>query len=137
LDSIFGQDIPPARRKIARRLHCKDPRLIDNYIKLYHQFATPLQLFQRVSDLDAKTKQMTKSHVIEAYEEFDAIRYQATAFAESKCRKLRTGQVAFSPELSEARSVIKVWSLLVSKAKGRKISSRMLARTLKQLNIPA
>jgi hypothetical protein len=87
--------------------------------------------------LDAMTKQMTKSQVIEAYEELDAIRCQATAFAESKCRKPRTGQVAFSPELSEARSVIKAWSLLVSKAKGRKISSRMIARTLKQLNIPA
>jgi hypothetical protein len=136
-ESVFGHDIPLTKRKAARRLHCKDPRLIDNYNKLYHQFATPIQLFQKVQDLDSNAKHMTKSQVIEVYEELDAIRCQATAFAEAKCRKLRTGQVAFSPELSEARSVIKVWSLLVSNAKGQKVSSRFIARSLKKVNLSA
>jgi hypothetical protein len=26
--SVFGQDIPPSRRKAARRLHCKDPTFL-------------------------------------------------------------------------------------------------------------
>jgi hypothetical protein len=55
-ESVFGHDILPAMRKAARRLHCKDPRFIDNNIKLYHQFATPLQLFQRVKGLDSNAK---------------------------------------------------------------------------------
>ena len=55
-ESVFGHDILPAMRKAARRLHCKDPRLIDNYIKLYHQFATPLHHFQRVKGLDSNAK---------------------------------------------------------------------------------
>jgi len=136
-ESVFGHDIPLAKRKAARGLHCKDPRLIDNYIKLYHQFAMPIQLFQKVKDLDSNAKHMTKSQVIEVYEELDVIRCQATAFAEAKCRKLRTGQVAFSLELSEARSIIKVWSLLVSKAKGRKVSSRFIAQSLEKVNLLA
>jgi hypothetical protein len=86
--------------------------------------------------LYANAKTMSKAEVIAAYEDRDLIRCQATAFAESKCRKLRTGQVAFSPELNEARIKIIAWLLLVSKAKGRKTSSRMISRALKCATIP-
>jgi len=79
---------------------------------------------------------MSKSQLIEEYEELDSIRCQVTASAEAKCRKLRTGQVAFSPELNEARSIIKAWSLLVNKAKGQKVSSRMISRALKKTTLP-
>lgn len=54
---------------------------------------------------------------MEEYEEFDLLRCQATAFAESKCRKLRTGQVAFSPELAVVRQQIQAWQLLAKKKK--------------------
>lgn len=134
--SVFGHDLPPAKRRTARRLHCKDPRLVENFIKLYHQFADPLQLFERVNQLDLHAKTLPRSQVIAEYEELDLLQCQATAFAEAKCRKLRTGQVAFSPEINEARSLIRAWSLLVNKSKGRKVSSRMLSRVLKRVNLP-
>jgi hypothetical protein len=92
-------------------------------------------LFDRVIALDAKAKIMSKSQVIIEYKELDLLRCQATAFAESKCRIVRTEQVAFSPELNAARLKIKVWLLLVSKAIGRKVSSRLISRSLKKSNI--
>jgi len=52
-----------------------------------------------------------------------------------KCRKLRTGQVAFSPALQNTIKMIRAWSLVVKKRKGEKTSSRLLARTLNQLGI--
>jgi hypothetical protein len=134
--SIFGHSLPPSKRRNARRLHCKDPRLVENFIRLYHQFAAPLKLFERVNLLEINAKHMSKSQLIEEYEELDSIRCQVTASAEAKCRKLRTGQVAFSPELNEARSIIKAWSLLVNKAKGQKVSSRMISRALKKTTLP-
>ncbi len=109
---------------------------MENFIKLYHQFADPLQLFERVNQLDLDSKTLPRSQVIAEYEELDLLQCQATAFAEAKCRKLRTGQVAFSPEINEARSLIRAWSLLVNKSKGRKVSSRMLSRVLKRVNLP-
>jgi hypothetical protein len=109
---------------------------VENFIKLYHQFADPLQLFERVNQLDLDSKTLPRSQVIAEYEELDLLQCQATAFAEAKCRKLRTGQVAFSPEINEARSLIRAWSLLVNKSKGRKVSSRMLSRVLKRVNLP-
>jgi hypothetical protein len=45
------------RQKQPRRLHCKDPRLVQNYIKLYHKYAEPLDLFCRVQDFK-KTRPM-------------------------------------------------------------------------------
>jgi hypothetical protein len=126
--SAFGHDLPPARKLTPKCLHCKDPRIVDNFINLYHKFAAPLQLFDSVQHLYANVKTMSKAEVIAAYEDLDLIQCQAIAFAESKCRKLCTGQVAFSPEMNEARMKIKAWLFLVSKAKGRKTSSRMILR---------
>jgi hypothetical protein len=82
----FGHNLPPASKRTPKRLHCRDPRLVANYIKLYHQRAAPLNLFDRVIALDAKAKTMSKSQVISEYEELDQLRCQVTAFAESKCR---------------------------------------------------
>jgi len=78
---------------------------------------------------------MSKQDIIHWYEELDALRCEATALAERKCRKLRTGQVAFSPELNLSRFKIKAWLLLIDKYKKREVSSRFLKRTLKRANL--
>jgi hypothetical protein len=78
---------------------------------------------------------MTKSEVIQEYETLDALRCEVTASAERRCRKLRTGQVAFSPELNASRMQIKVWLLLIAKQKNRKISSRLIKRSLEKANM--
>jgi hypothetical protein len=57
------------------------------------------------------------------YKAIDNLRMAAVTHAEHKCRKLRMGQVFFSPILATARLLIKIWSLLEKKAKGVKISS--------------
>jgi len=43
--------------------------------------------------------------------------------------------VAFSPELNAVRLKIKVWLLLVSKAKGRKVSSWLISRSIRKANM--
>lgn len=103
----FGHNMPPLCKRQLRRLHCKNPRLVENFINLYHQFARPLNLFHRIQELEKKAAFMSKSEIINEYEELDSLRCEATAFAEKNCRKLRTGQVAFSPELNESRLKIK------------------------------
>jgi len=93
--TAFGHNMAPVHKKKPKRLHCKDPRLIDNFIHLYHQFAAPLKLFEEVRDFEQQAPFMSKQDIIHWYEELDALRCEATALAERKCRKLRTGQVAF------------------------------------------
>jgi hypothetical protein len=45
------------------------------------------------------------------------------------------GQVAFSPTIQLWRRIIDAWSLLIKKAKGGKVSSRRLLRSLKKARI--
>ena len=78
---------------------------------------------------------MAKSDLIQEYEVLDAIRCDAAIYSERRCRKLRTGQVAFSPELNASRMRIKAWLLLITKAKKNKISSRLIKRTPRKANI--
>jgi hypothetical protein len=108
---------------------------VDNFIHLYHQFTSPLKLFDQVQEFEQKAPFMSKTEVIHRYEELDALRCEATAFAERRCRKLHMGQVAFSPELNLSRLKIKAWLMLLAKVKKRKISSRLIKRTLKKANI--
>jgi hypothetical protein len=132
--SAFGHNMPPISKRQPRRLHCKDPRLVQNYIKLFHQYAGPLKLAQQVRELEKKAPFMTKTELISEYESLDKIRCETVAFAERHCRKLRRGQVAFSPELNDSRLRIKAWILLI-KSKKYKVSSRLIKRTLRNANI--
>jgi len=135
--NALGHNMAPLHKRQPKRLHCKDPRLVENYVHLFHQYARPLNLFQRVTDLEKNLRSMSKFEAMQKYEELDSIRCDATAFAERHCRKLRTGQVAFSPELNLIRMKIRAWLLLINKAKKRKVSSRLLKRALKKANLPA
>jgi len=78
---------------------------------------------------------MSRYAIVKEYEALDKLRCEATEFAERHCRKLRTGQVAFSPELNYSRLKIKAWLLLIAKTKKQKVSSWRLSRTLKKAQI--
>lgn len=133
--AAFGHNMAPLSKRTPRRLHCKDPRLIQNYIKLFHQYASPLNLFDRVKEREKRASSLPKSEVIQEYEDIDILRCQAVAFAERYCRKLRIGQVAFSPELNASQMKIQAWLLLMSRAKNNKVSSRLLKRRLKKAQL--
>ncbi len=70
------------------------------------------------------------------YEQIDLDRCNGVMIAEKKCRKLRMGQVAFSPQLQQASRTINAWMLLEKKAKGMRTSSRLLRRALIKANLP-
>jgi len=134
--SAFGHNMAPITKRKPKRLHCSDPRLVDNYIHLYHQFANPLKLFEQVQAFEKLASFLSKNEIAQRYEELDAIRCEATTFAEKRCRKLRLGQVAFSPELNMSRLKIQAWLLLIARTKKRKVSSRLLKRSIKKANLP-
>jgi len=66
----------------------------------------------------------------------DQFRIQAVMYAERRCRKLKMGQVAFSPEIAKARTLIQAWLLLDKHAKVLKGSSRLLQCTMKKAELP-
>jgi hypothetical protein len=94
-------------------------------------------MHSRVRSLEGQLKYPLPSNLQKEYEAIDNFRMAAVTQAEHKCRKLRMGQVSFSPILATARLLIKIWSLLEKKAKGMKISLRLLKRSLHKTSIDA
>jgi hypothetical protein len=100
--AAFGHNIPAVTRPKTRRLHNKDPRIVANYCKRYEELAGKFNMEERVKRLNEESNiPMTAAQKYE-YETLDAIRCDITAHAEKKCRKLRKGQLAFSPALQIA-----------------------------------
>jgi hypothetical protein len=50
--SAFGNNMPAIYRPSARRLHCRDPRIVTNYQKRYEKLAHKYKLKERVEALD-------------------------------------------------------------------------------------
>ncbi len=81
--------------------------------------------------LEAARTYPKPSDLAKVYEDLDILRCQSVAKAERSCRKLKVGQVAFSPEVKLLMDQIKAYSLLKERAEGRKVSSHYLDRSLK------
>ncbi len=126
----FGHSMPAIIKPATRRLHFKDPRIIANYVKVYSAFISKSHLIPKVQRAKKTiTYPMTEGDK-QIYEDLDSLRCKGVQIAEKRCRKFRKGQVAFSPQLQSVSRRINAWSLLQKKAKGLKISSRLLKRAL-------
>ena len=55
--------------------------------------------------------------------------------AEKKCRKLRTGEVEYSPEVSEAAEKWYAWRMVLKAAQGARTNTRELHRLASKWNI--
>jgi hypothetical protein len=86
---------------------------------------------KRVQLLEEHLQYPLPRHLQQEYEALDQFRIQAGTYAECRCRKLKMGQVAFSPEIAKARTLIQAWLL----AKGLKVSSRLLQHTMKKAEL--
>jgi len=94
-------------------------------------------MLQRVIALEQEAIFPLSAYQASKYEALDSLRCKCVEEAEKKCRKLRAGQVAFSPQLQQVRRNIAAWRLLSRKKKGLKVCSRFLDRTLAKSTLPS
>lgn len=71
----------------------------------------------------------------EEYERINKHVTECCLAAERKCRKVRVGQVPFSPIVDTAAKTIYLWSLISNKMKGTKVSSSLIKRLSKKCEI--
>ncbi len=135
--NAFGHNMPTIVCPIAHRLHCKDPHIMSNYVKGYKAFITKHNLLGKVKKLNSSVAYPILDTDRHTYEEIESLRCQGVKLAEKKCRKLRRGQIAFSPQIQTAHWRINAWSLLLKKAKGFRTSSRLLKCALHKASIPS
>ncbi|MFN9982402.1 MAG: hypothetical protein ACK53Y_20915, partial [bacterium] len=136
LSNAFGHNMPPIVRPQMRRLHCRDPRIVDNFNRRLHKLYLNYKMLDRVTELERLATYPLSPYLANQYEDLDRLQCRCVAEAERKCRKLRVGQVAFSPQLQQAIKYILVWLLLIRSQKGLKVSSRLLKRSIERTSIP-
>jgi hypothetical protein len=124
LINAFRHVMPAIAKPKARRLHCRDPRVVHNYVRRYEALVQQHQLLPKIQNFMSRAQYPLSPLLQEELETLDNLRVMITAEAEKKCRKLRKGQVAFSPELQQASRTMKAYSLIHKKLLGRKVSSR-------------
>jgi hypothetical protein len=66
------------------------------------------------------------------YERIDDLRLQGMQLAETKCRHLRMGQVAYTPQYSLLAKIVACWNLIVRFKSGVSVDSRFFSRILAQ-----
>ena len=62
------------------------------------------------------------------YERLDRLRTEGRIYAERRCRKLRKGQVPFSPALKKSAAKVEICKLLIRRHRGGRASSRKIQR---------
>jgi len=119
-------------RPLARRLHCKDPRVVARYNDLLWESLQENKLEKRTMELLKQTgARFTISQQLE-YESIDKIATELKRNAESKCQKLKAGNVPWCPQVSKAINRILYWKGLLTRLKGSAIGSSVLRQRAKK-----
>jgi len=119
-------------RPIARRLHCKDPRVVSRYNNILWESLQETKMAQRAQELLKQTGvRLTLSQQLE-YESIDKTTTELKRHAENKCRKLKAGTVPWCPQVSKAINRILYWKGLNNRLKGCAIGSSVLRQRAKK-----
>jgi len=133
--NAFGHNMPMLVCPSMRKLQCKDARCIQNFISSYKKFIDKHNLLERAKVLENTITFPASETQIDEYEKLDELRCHAVSLAEGKCRKLKAGQVAFSPTIQLFMRQIRAYNLLSRCVQEKRVSSRYLDRTLRKAQL--
>ena len=120
----------------ARRLTCEDPRTIKRYNNHIKAKAKEHELLTRAITLKETATFPPSTEQIEELEDLHNKRAQFAKEAEQKCRKFKSGGVAYAPdEVQKYAHQIHLWKLVVTKLSGRKVCSKVLQRAARKCDI--
>ena len=134
---LLGENPFHIHRSTARRLVCDQPKVVQKYNELLNRQLENQHTFAKYEALQNKIdqNQITPTEYITYLNKLDRSITNAIIFAEKRCRKLRAGQVPYSPEINEAGNTINVWNNIIRKKKGCNISSTYIKRISKKAGI--
>ena len=134
--SLIGTSIHDIHRQQARRLVTSDKRTVDKFNNLFQQQLDRNHVIERMETLNTTCGSSISSEQQIEYEKLDKFYVEAFHYANKRCRKLKAGEVAFAPETLqfEVRRT-HLWNLCLRKRSGCKVSSRLINRLAKEINI--
>jgi len=125
----FGFITNTAVQPNARRLKTNDPHVVSKWQQVYCSYLQKHNLPQRQYKLEASVQASTVTTTqMEEYNKIIAQRTEGMKLAERKCRRLKMGNVPFSPTLELDRKRISLWSAVKKKKLGCKSSTRNIIK---------
>jgi hypothetical protein len=127
----FGYSSPPLTNPPIRRLKTQDPKMVEIYNSRVLAAIREEKLDEDLANIDiiARTSGWN-GHLEIEYNRINDRQYEIRRDIERNIRKIRAGAIPWSPQLQRHRSCVEIWSLLLKKRKGRKISNNKLRRLL-------
>ena len=113
------------------------PSAVKKYIKYLVTFLKRHNLERKIAQVQRiqRTGTVITTDAQRLLEEIDRIRTEGMLAAEKRCRKLRMGNIDFSPEMSKLKQSWGVLSLIIKKKMGGRVNSRTITRRAKRCNI--
>ena len=118
-----------------RRLICENKRSVDTYNQLAMNLLTSNKILQRLENLEGLFGSMDMDRWCVKLNRIDEQVTDILLHAEKRCRKLRTGEVEYSPEVSEAAEKWYAWRLALKTKQGTHTNTRELQRLANKWNI--
>jgi hypothetical protein len=135
-EQALGKDAPPFTMFKARKLQLDQPQVVNQY--LFHRLymMSKNRLLDRTNDLFNKVVSGERStNILDELERLDRIRTYDMLEAESRCRKLKTGQVEWSPDIQRSIAVIRYLRIVISYHNGNKINARTLHKAYNRTSL--
>lgn len=130
LESAFGIDSNPFKKATGRKLQLDQPNVVDQYLVQRNYLMSKNQLHARTIALHSKVAAGEQGlAIILELEKLDRIRTSDMLTAETRCRKIKAGEVAWSPALQKSIDILRYLRLVISK---HRIGSRINARTIRK-----
>lgn len=110
----------------ARRLQCKDPRVLKKYNMEFKKLANSHGLIARTFKLESTVQGPLTPGQKRDFEELDKVHRKISLQAEKKCRRLKMGNVSWTPEYRLALMKHRFWILVLKRLQGCKVGRKYL-----------
>jgi exonuclease III len=115
--SALGNNMQKLPTYNACRLKCQDPRVVSRYNTILEKYLTKHGAYNRLYELYKNFDTPLSNFQQIEYEKLDRLREKGMVLAEKKCRKLRLGQIKWSPILQQAHTTILSYETLPRQTK--------------------
>ena len=134
LDQILERNVRICRPKI-RRLICENKKSVANYNAIAWKHLQFHNIPKRLKDLEDSFEHVDRDRWNIRLNMIDEQITETLLHAEKLCRKLRMGEVDYSPEMSKASEVWYTWRLALKVAEGEKHRKKELSQLVKKWRI--
>ena len=133
--SALGTKLPIPAQAQAKRLRCKDPRIVQKYNYVLQEELQKHGVYHRTHRLLQSFHTPLTPWEQREFEKLDKIREKAMKKAERQCRKLRMGKYQWSPALQKIRDKLQYLNLSLSRKRNCHVGARVLINLSKKTNL--